>query len=110
MVRRLALTYTNLVYVEDQPHPRHILDLYIPNGPGVYPLLVWIHGGAWWAGDKESDLPPEIMTLTNYGYAVASINYRLSHDAIFPAQIHDVKAGVEANTVSHNAVIKAWAK
>lgn len=69
------------------------LDLYRPkNVKGPLPLVVWIHGGAWMAGSKEN--PEWALKLVPHGYAVASINYRLSHEALFPAQIHDCKAAI----------------
>ena len=55
------------------------------------PLIVWIHGGAWRAGDKRNC--PAIR-LVSTGYIVASINYRLSQQAIYPAQIYDCKAAI----------------
>ena len=75
-------------------HARQKLDLYLPNevGPRVkWPLLVWIHGGAWLSGSKER---PAALSFVAKGYAVASINYRLSQHAIFPAQIEDCKAAI----------------
>ena len=73
-------------------HERQKLDLFIPAGAtNPLPLIVWIHGGAWKAGSK--DQCPALRYLER-GYAVASINYRLSQDAIFPAQIEDCKAAV----------------
>jgi acetyl esterase/lipase len=69
-----------------------LLDLYLPqDAPEPLPVVVWIHGGAWRVGSKE-DSPAARMA--ERGYAVASIGYRLSQEAIFPAQIHDCKAGV----------------
>lgn len=53
--------------------------------------MVWIHGGAWLGGDKRQN-PAEFLTRS--GYAVASINYRLSSESIFPAQIQDCKAAI----------------
>ena len=68
------------------------LDLYIPEKPGgPWPLIIWIHGGGFSAGDK-GDCPARRMTYL--GYAVASLNYRLSGEALFPAQIEDCKAAV----------------
>jgi acetyl esterase/lipase len=55
------------------------------------PLVVWIHGGAWRAGSKTTC---PLLYLTERGYIVASINYRLSQEAIFPAQIEDCKAAI----------------
>jgi len=81
----------NLQYVEGG-HERNRLDLYVPEkAEGRLPLVVWIHGGAWQAGSKEGC---PAVPLTAKGYAVASINYRLSQHAIFPAQIEDCKAAI----------------
>lgn len=80
----------DLHYVRDG-HPRQRLDLYVPRGPGPHPLLIYIHGGAFRAGDK-GDGPP--LQYLDDGYALASINYRLSQHAVFPAQIEDCKAAV----------------
>ena len=69
------------------------LDLYLPPSAASrkLPLIVWIHGGAWRDGDK-SDTPA--LTFAKAGYAVASLNYRLSDKASFPAQINDCKAAI----------------
>jgi acetyl esterase/lipase len=73
-------------------HERQKLDLYLPpNDNGPLPLIIWIHGGAWREGSK--DTPPVLRFLTR-GYAVASVNYRLSQHATFPAQLEDCKAAV----------------
>jgi len=53
--------------------------------------VIWIHGGAWRGGTK--DQCPAVPMLRQ-GYAVASVEYRLSQVAIWPAQIHDCKAAV----------------
>jgi len=68
------------------------LDLYLPDDPiAPVPLVLWVHGGAWKAGDKSPTYAPELL---GEAYAVASVNYRFSQEALFPAQIHDVKAAV----------------
>jgi len=79
-------------------HERNKLDLYLPKQagregrtPDKLPLIIWVHGGAWRAGSKRNC--PATRFLRK-GYAVASINYRLSQHAIFPAQIEDCKAAV----------------
>ena len=73
---------------------RNTLDLYIPTeGKAPRPLVIWIHGGAWQSGSKDSGPAPAIQLLER-GYAVACINYRLSQHAPFPAQINDCKAAV----------------
>jgi len=81
----------DLPYVEGG-HERNRLDLYLPEkAEGQLPLVVWIHGGAWAMGSKEGC---PAVPLTTKGYAVASINYRLSQHAVFPAQIADCKAAI----------------
>ncbi|MBI4500775.1 MAG: alpha/beta hydrolase [Gemmatimonadetes bacterium] len=66
------------------------LDLYLPEGIRHPPLLVWVHGGAWWRGSKDE--PP--VAFVSSGFALASVEYRLSGEARFPAQIFDIKAAV----------------
>jgi acetyl esterase/lipase len=81
----------NLAYVP-KGHERQVLDLYLPEkAAGKLPLVVWIHGGGWQAGNKDGC---PALFLTAKGYAVASINYRLSQHAVFPAQIEDCKAAI----------------
>jgi acetyl esterase/lipase len=83
--------YRDLAYVKDG-HERQKLDLYLPEkAEGPLPLIVWIHGGGWQAGSK--DRCPAVPFVAK-GYAVASINYRLSQHAKFPAQIEDCKAAI----------------
>lgn len=72
-------------------HPRQKLDLYLPAQGTNLPLVVWIHGGAWLAGSKEQC---RALPLLKEGFAVASVNYRLSQHAIFPAQLEDCKAAI----------------
>jgi acetyl esterase/lipase len=72
-------------------HPRQQLDLYLPRSGEAAPLIITIHGGGWLGGDK-AEMP--FMPFLAEGYAVASINYRLSQHAVFPAQIEDCKAAV----------------
>ena len=67
------------------------LDLHVPSGTVKAPLIVYVHGGAWRAGDKE-DMP--LGALVQKGFAVASVDYRLSGDAPFPTMIHDIKAAI----------------
>lgn len=67
------------------------LDLRVPKSVARPPLVVWIHGGGWEIGDKKKC---RSCWLVNKGYAVASINYRLSPKSTYPAQIHDCKAAI----------------
>src|SRR6185503_6441065 len=64
---------------------------HLPPGKARPLLIVWVHGGAWRSGSKSS-VP--IKRLVEDGYAIASVDYRLSTEAKFPAQIHDLKAAI----------------
>ncbi len=72
-----------------------LLDLYLPPGAtngGAVPVIVWIHGGGWQKGAKENVGPAAGFAAR--GFAVASVGYRLSGEAVFPAQIEDCKNAV----------------
>jgi acetyl esterase/lipase len=74
-----------------------LLDLDLPeNRTKPTPLVIWIHGGGWEMGSKDEWQPPKVVVneLLERRYAVASINYRFSNEAIFPAQLEDCKAAV----------------
>ena len=84
-------TNRDLEYARVGEH-RLLLDLYLPpKSSKQVPLVVWIHGGAWQAGSKDS-VPVE--RWLQQGFAIASVEYRLSPVARFPAQIHDIKAAI----------------
>ena len=68
-----------------------LLDLYLPRAAAAPPLIVWVHGGAWRGGSRTS-MP--LDGLLEEGFAVASVDYRLTPVARFPAQIHDIKAAI----------------
>jgi acetyl esterase/lipase len=93
------LVYADLVYAEIPGYRPLRLDLYVPAGEGPWPLVVWVHGGAWLTGDRKL-LPETIAPLGFFeriqsrGYAVASVDYRLSAEATFPAQLDDVRAAI----------------
>ena len=87
-------TFHDLAYVTNG-HERQKLDLYLPDAGQNLPLLIWVHGGAFRMGSKEGkEFDPVPLEYVEQGYAVASLNYRLSQHAIFPAQIQDCKAAV----------------
>lgn len=84
----------------------HKLDLYIPDG-ATAPLsvIVWVHGGGWSIGSKDLLATDYQLRYALNGYALVSINYRLTGQAIFPAQIHDSKAAIRwirANAAQYN--------
>jgi len=93
-----TVMYENIPYANDTLK-NHLLDIYLPStGKNSYPLLIWIHGGGWRKGDKYSDMDymaNTVKSLIKKGYAIASINYRYSTKAKFPAQIQDCNQAIE---------------
>ncbi|MFA4947871.1 MAG: alpha/beta hydrolase [Candidatus Krumholzibacteriia bacterium] len=89
-VPRGTTVYRDIAYVTNG-HPRQKLDLYLPKGAENPPLMILIHGGGFKEGDKSEENAAQWLTQC---YAVASLNYRFSSDAVFPAQIGDCKAAV----------------
>lgn len=62
------------------------------SGEAQRPVLLWIHGGGWRGGSRSEECPA--LPLLDSGYVVASIDYRLSQQAPWPAQLYDAKAAV----------------
>jgi acetyl esterase/lipase len=87
-----ATVIKNIPYVA-HPTSRQNFDLYLPKNKSdqPFPLVFWIHGGAWMMGFKDWD---NVKYLVRHGYAIASIDYRMSTDAKFPAQIQDCNAAL----------------
>ena len=83
-----TMEYKDVVYAEAQGKAR-ALDLYVPHADA--PLVVYVHGGAWRAGTKADGVP---MFLVDAGYAVASLEFTQTPEAPFPANVHDIKAGI----------------
>ncbi len=84
-------TFPSIEYarVDEQPL---LLDVYLaPVAEAPRPLIIWVHGGAWRAGSR-TDVP--IQALVERGFSIASVDYRLSPVARFPAQVHDIKAAI----------------
>lgn len=110
----LAPTFSDVAYASTSAQQR--LDLFLPRHAGrPAPLVIWIHGGGWRAGDKSAltdslygssaspraridchDIVqvqvPDVVRLTAKGYAVAGLNYRTDHDPV--AAVSDAKAAV----------------
>jgi acetyl esterase/lipase len=101
----VAPTHKDLAYATVSSAQK--LDLYIPaTGSGPFPVVIMVHGGGFMMGDKADGAGlAGVDQLLAAGYAVASINYRLSGEATYPAQIHDAKAAVRflrANAQTYN--------
>lgn len=79
------------------------LDIYYPASQGPWPVVIYVHGGSWMEGSKAEGAGWQ--TLTDHGFLVASIGYRLAAESKFPAMIEDVKCAVRylrANSQLHN--------
>ena len=81
----------DIPYVEGGD-PRQTLDLYLPTGRDNLPLIFNVHGGGWRGGDKRLSAS-FVKFFTGLGFAVASVNYRLSPGVKHPAHIQDVARG-----------------
>jgi acetyl esterase/lipase len=93
----------DIQYVPDGDEAQR-LDLYLPEKPAErpLPLIVHIHGGGWRAGSK---FPCPGIHMAAHGYAIASVEYRFSQKALFPAQIQDCQAAIRwlrANSQKYN--------
>jgi len=103
-----TIFHQNIPYAGDTLK-KHQLDIYLPaQTKGPLPLIIWIHGGAWKLNDKYADMGYMKNTIQSFiesGYALASIDYRHSTTAIFPAQIQDCNQAIEflyKNAVTYN--------
>lgn len=70
-----------------------LLDLVLPEAPNGA-VTIWLHGGGWSGGSRADGISYWCALLAAHGIACAAVDYRLSGDAVFPAQIHDVKAAI----------------
>ena len=96
----------DIAYIEGGDEAQK-LDIYLPEAPPAkpLPLIVHIHGGGWRAGSK---FPCPVAGMVLKGYAVASVEYRFSHKAVFPAQIQDCQAAFgSAALVSASSSVRA---
>ncbi len=93
-----TIAFGNISYANDTLKS-HLLDIYLPPAStGPLPLVIWIHGGAWMENDKYADMVYMKKTVKSFidsGYALASIDYRYSTSAKFPAQVQDCNLAIE---------------
>ncbi|MHC4401222.1 MAG: alpha/beta hydrolase fold domain-containing protein [Planctomycetota bacterium] len=90
--RKPAPTHADVPYGD---HERHVVDFWQAKSDKPTPLFVWIHGGGFRGGDKAS-IPPDLLRgCLEAGISCASINYRLSHHAPYPAQMHDSARAIQ---------------
>ena len=93
-------TLPNTPYGKRELH----LDLFRPEKPGKYPVLLLVHGGGWRSGNKSMDIPLA-QQIAAKGYVTATVEHRLSPEALYPAAVYDIKAAVRflrANAKKYN--------
>ena len=84
--------------VDDQVYSRaggvdRLADVYLPEGEGPFPAVLFLHGGGWRFGDRR--LAPDLARFfARRGYVAVSIDYRLSDEAVFPAGVSDVVTAI----------------
>jgi acetyl esterase/lipase len=92
-----TILHGNISYNNDTL-PKHLLDVYLPaNAKGKLPLVIFIHGGGWLSNDKYADMgymKKTVAEIVSSGFALASIDYRFSTQAVFPAQMQDCNRAV----------------
>lgn len=88
-------------------HPKQRVDLYLPQqrpSPGPLPVIALIHGGGWRNGDRLGYAGHALPIAATGHYAVVAVGYRLTGEAAWPAQVHDVKAAlrwIRAHAAQH---------
>ena len=92
-----TVLHSNVPYSDDN-QPKHLLDIYLPaNAREGIPLVILIHGGGWLSNDKYADIgymKKTVAAIVSGGFALASIDYRFSTQAVFPAQMQDCNRAV----------------
>ncbi|MDG2224029.1 MAG: alpha/beta hydrolase [Rubripirellula sp.] len=84
-------THANVAY---GPHSANVLDIWIAEGEGPRPLLVYIHGGGWIGGNKKRS-PANVQPFLDQGISYASVEYRLTGVASLPAPVHDAARAIQ---------------
>jgi len=84
--------YRDVVFAAPGGHKLR-MDLYVPKTAKPAPVVMWIFGGGWRFGSKGYHV--NVRDLTSVGIAVASIQYRLSQTAVYPAQLEDCRAAAQ---------------
>jgi acetyl esterase/lipase len=93
LLSKITHKWLDLAYAQLSPAQK--LDIYLPEeGESPFPVLLYIHGGGFSKGDKcDINLFTPLKVLQR-GYAVASVNYRLSGEAVFPAALQDIRTAI----------------
>ncbi|MFM5950865.1 MAG: alpha/beta hydrolase fold domain-containing protein [Novosphingobium sp.] len=91
--------YRDVIYQQLPGYTPQVVDIYVPATKGPHPLVLYIHGGGWVGGHTRhsgalANFPAVLAALAAEGFTVASLEYRLSGEAKFPAQLQDAKASL----------------
>lgn len=92
-ISSITKKYLNVAYNTESATQK--LDIYVPEGTGPFPVIIAIHGGAFMMGSKDSGDVASMVKAVNKGYAVVSVDYRLSGEAKFPAAIDDIQSAIK---------------
>ena len=66
------------------------LNIYIPDGEGPFPVIIWVHGGGYFMGDRSDFGLSFVLPFQEHGFAVVSVGYRLVNEAVFPDPVKDI--------------------
>ena len=84
----------DIVYISYGSRKMH-LDIYSPAmKKKLFPAVILIHGGGWRSGNRQMETPMALF-LASHGYVAATVEYRLSPEALFPAALFDIKAAIK---------------
>lgn len=91
--------YRDVIYQQLPGYIPQVVDIYVPATKGPHPIVLYIHGGGWTGGHTRhsgalANFPAVLASLAAEGFVVASLEYRLSAEAKFPAQLQDAKASL----------------
>jgi len=86
-------SYSDIEFAAWEGYRPLLMDVHLPAASGPAGLVVYVHGGGWRRGSRRR-FPFAVSTFTEAGLALACIDYRLSAEAIFPAQLRDVYAAL----------------
>ena len=73
---------------------RQKVNIYTPEGEGPFPVILWVHGGGWYTGDRSDRWLGSALPFVEQGFALVSIGYRLADEAVFPEPVEDVVRAV----------------
>src|SRR5437588_478097 len=71
-----------------------LLDLHVPDGPGLFPAAILVHGGGFDEGSKSTNVRPLFDPLANAGFAWFSIDYRMAPEFHFPQAREDMDSAI----------------